>query len=172
MDVSWRLARPAVEQRAIIQKSKGAPGLAFETWDPRNQAALEAPLYPLSSRAKPRDLQFSQRASACRWERQPRYRIELISHSTAPVTFALADCTHSLRSFPHREHLVRLHLSEDLPDAARPQEYDSIYDRTLAQPEMHPLVTRRVVADCGGCVVVLASMACRDLDPGSQPVAI
>ena len=56
-------------------KSKGAPGLAFETWDPSNQFPLETPtllfvirsvqaqrqtpLFPLSSRTKPRDLQFT-----------------------------------------------------------------------------------------------------------------
>ena len=91
-------------------------------------------------------------------------------HATG--TFALADCTLSLWSFLDREHLVRLDMSEDLLDAARPLELDSIDDRTLAQPEMHPLVTRRVVADCGGCVVVLASTTCRNFDPGSYPVAI
>ena len=34
------------------------PGLAFETWDPRNRSSMEVPPSPLSSRAKPRDLQF------------------------------------------------------------------------------------------------------------------
>ena len=36
----------------------GAPGLAFETWDPRNRSSMEVPPSPLSSRAKPRDVQF------------------------------------------------------------------------------------------------------------------
>jgi hypothetical protein len=40
-------------------KSKGAPGLAFETWGTRNRAPMEALPSPLSSRAQPRDLQFS-----------------------------------------------------------------------------------------------------------------
>src|SRR5450631_2135242 len=46
-------------------KSKGAPGLAFETWDPSNRFLLETPPSSLSLGAKPtcpgmpwRDLQF------------------------------------------------------------------------------------------------------------------
>jgi hypothetical protein len=31
-------------------KAKGAPGLAFETWDPRNRSFMETPHAPLSSR--------------------------------------------------------------------------------------------------------------------------
>jgi hypothetical protein len=40
-------------------ESMGAPGLAFETWDPCNRAVVETRPSPLSSRAQPRDLQFS-----------------------------------------------------------------------------------------------------------------
>ena len=35
------------------KQSKGAPGLAFETWDPRNRSSMEIRLSPLSSRAYP-----------------------------------------------------------------------------------------------------------------------
>jgi hypothetical protein len=47
------------------QKGLGAPGLAFETWDPCNQFRLETPPSPLSSRAKPRDLQFPFTPNQC-----------------------------------------------------------------------------------------------------------
>src|SRR5271168_2096854 len=32
--------------RCVGNKSKGAPGLAFETWDPCNRSPLETPLSP------------------------------------------------------------------------------------------------------------------------------
>ena len=54
------------------QQSKGAPGLAFETWDPCNQSQVETPTRTLSSRlprravgAKPRDLQFHSTPNQC-----------------------------------------------------------------------------------------------------------
>jgi hypothetical protein len=40
-------------------KPKGAPGLAFETWDPSNQFPLETPILLFVIRSKARDLQFS-----------------------------------------------------------------------------------------------------------------
>jgi hypothetical protein len=33
----------STQGNALGNKSKGAPGLAFETWDPRNQSQLESP---------------------------------------------------------------------------------------------------------------------------------
>jgi hypothetical protein len=49
-------------------KSKGVPGLTFETWDPSNRTQMETPLSPLSSRAKPRDLQFHSTPSPSRYQ--------------------------------------------------------------------------------------------------------
>ena len=48
------LERMNVRPSSLRRKqAKGAPGLAFETWDPSNQFHMEAPLSPLSSRAYP-----------------------------------------------------------------------------------------------------------------------
>jgi hypothetical protein len=57
---------------------------------------------------------------------------------------ALAHCQDLsclLRSFPDRKDLICLNLSETLPYTARPKQFDPVYYRTLAQSEMHSLIT-------------------------------
>jgi hypothetical protein len=56
----------------------GAPGLAFETWDPSNQFPLETPTPSLSSRAERRDLQCFP------WEHSCAVPTELPSRPKVP----------------------------------------------------------------------------------------
>jgi hypothetical protein len=64
-------------------KSKGAPGLAFETWDPSNQFLLEIPtlLFVI-----PSDLQFHFTPHQCSVELQnPLFHILVIAVTIAAL---------------------------------------------------------------------------------------
>jgi hypothetical protein len=64
----------------------GAPGLAFETWDPSNQFLLETPTPSLSSRAKPRDLRFLTPNQIQNEYGFPLYLLQIIYLDSSPAS--------------------------------------------------------------------------------------
>ena len=71
------------------------------------------------------------------------------------------------------KNLVGLDVGEFLLDAARPCQFDLVYNRGLAEAEMDALVAGRVVTDGSSGVIVLNQFAGGDLDasPEAVPVA-
>src|SRR5260370_21604308 len=63
----------------------------------------------------------------------------------------------SWRALGHGENLICFDVFQNLLDAVRPSEFDVFYDGRRAQPEMHALIARRVVATRGSRLVVLGA---------------
>jgi hypothetical protein len=102
-------------QLAASEQPKGAPGLAFETWDPCNQFHMEAPLSPLSSRlsrpavgAQPRDLQFFSPVTMLHRSDELSSRPERSVGKGPAVLPSASSDPHGITPFPLSSRLSRL----------------------------------------------------------------
>src|SRR6202789_1034097 len=72
----------------------------------------------------------------------------------------------------HREDLVNLNVRQSLLHTRGPRKLDLVDDGRIAQTEVDALIAGGVIADGGGCLVILAAMRSRNLHLGSQAIGI